>query len=72
MLEFEVKNGYELELNTPETQELLGSAEGKFVKQKFIANIPKLELVEDILFHFNPVTNNYEKETINLKNLFTK
>ena len=41
-----IKNGYYLELLTPETMELLGSTENKITKDKNGENVPHLEIVE--------------------------
>ena len=54
-----IKNGYYLELLTPETMKLLGSAESKINKHKNGENIPHLEIVEVVLVHCNLVNNDY-------------
>ena len=56
---FKIKNGYYLELLTPETMKLLGSTESKITKDKEIENVPHLEIVELVLVHFNLVHNDY-------------
>ena len=43
---FKIKNGYYLELLTPETMKLLGSTESKIIKDKDGENVPHLEIVE--------------------------
>ena len=43
---FKIKNGYYLELLTPETMKLLGSTESKITKDKNGENITHLEIVE--------------------------
>ena len=43
---FKIKSGYYLELLTPETMKLLGSAESKITKDKNGENVPRLEVVE--------------------------
>ena len=43
---FKIKSGYYLELLTPETMKLLGSAESKITKDKNGKNVPRLEVVE--------------------------
>ena len=43
---FRIKSGYYLELLTPETMKLLGSAESKMTKDKNGENVPHLEIVE--------------------------
>ena len=42
---FKIKSGYYLELLTPETMKLLGSAESKITKDKNGENVPPLEVV---------------------------
>ena len=39
---FKIKNGYSLELLTPETMKLLGSTENKITKDKNGENVPRL------------------------------
>ena len=57
---FKIKNGYKLELLTPETMKLLGSSK-KFVdKDKNGEYVPKLESVEVLLVHCNLVKNDYQ------------
>ena len=41
---FKIKNGYNLELLTKETMELLGSTESKITKDKNRENVPHLEI----------------------------
>ena len=43
---FKIKNGYSLELLTPETMKLLGSTENKITKDKNGENVPHLEITE--------------------------
>ena len=43
---FRIKSGYYLELLTPETMKLLGSAESKMTKDKNGENVPHLQIVE--------------------------
>ena len=50
---FKIKNGYYLELLTPQTMQLLGSIENKITKDKNGENIPHLEIVELVLIHCN-------------------
>ena len=56
---FKIKNGYSLELLTPETIKLLGSTENKITKDKNDKNMPHLEITEIILVHCNIVNNDY-------------
>ena len=57
---FKIKNGYYLELLTPETMKLLGSAESKITKDKNGENVPHLEVIELVLIHCNLVNNDYQ------------
>ena len=60
---FKIKNGYYLELLTPETMKLLGSTESKVTKDKNGENVPHLEIVELVLIHCNIVNNNYQQNS---------
>ena len=60
---FKIKNGCYLELLTPETMELLGSAENKINKDKNGENVPHLEIVEIVLVHCNLVKNDYQRNS---------
>ena len=60
---FKIKNGYYLELLTPETMKLFGSTESKINKDKNGENIPHLEIVELVLIHCNLVNNNYQQNS---------
>ena len=44
-----IKNGYSLELLTPETMKLLGSTENKITKDKNGENVPHLKITEVVL-----------------------
>ena len=57
---FKIKTGYKLELLTPETMKLLGSANKVVDKDKNSANVFKLESVEVVLVHCNLVKNDYQ------------
>ena len=46
---FKIKNGCYLELLTPETMKLLGSAENKINKDKNGENVPHLKIVEVVM-----------------------
>ena len=59
---FKNKNGYSLELLTPETMELLASTENKITKDKNGENMPYLEITEIFLVHFNIVNNDYQQD----------
>ena len=65
---FKIKNGYYLELLTPETMKLLGSTESKITKDKNGENVPHLEIVELVLVHCNLVNNDYQQDS---RTLFT-
>ena len=60
---FKNKNGYYLELLTPETMKLLGSAENKITKDKNGENVAHLEVVELVLIHCNLVNNDYQQDS---------
>ena len=60
---FKIKNGYYLELLTPETMKLLGSTESKISGEKNGENVPYLENVELVLIHCNIVNNNYQQNS---------
>ena len=57
---FKIKNGYKLELLTPETMKLLGSTNKVAEKDKNGENVPKLEIFEVVLVHCNLVKNDYQ------------
>ena len=57
---FKIKNGYSLELLTPETMKLLGSTKNKITKDKNGGNVPHLEITEVVLVHCNIVNNDYQ------------
>ena len=58
-----IKNGYYLELSTPETMKLLGSTKNKITKDKNGENVPHLEIVELVLVHCNLVNNDYQQDS---------
>ena len=47
---FKIKNGYSLELSTPETMKLLGSTENRITRDKNGENVLHLEITEIVLF----------------------
>ena len=59
---FKIKNGYYLELLSPETMKLLGSTESKITKDKNGENELHLEIVELVLVHCNLVNNDYQQD----------
>ena len=60
---FKIKNGYYLELLTPDKIKLLRSTESKITKDKNGENVPHLEIVELVLVHWNPVNNYYQQDS---------
>ena len=60
---FKIKNGYYIELLTPETMKLLGSTESKITGEKNGENVPHLEIVELVLIPCNIVDNNYQENS---------
>ena len=60
---FKIKNGYYLELLTPETMKLLGSTKSKITKDKNGENVPHLEIVEVVSVHCNLVNNDYQQNS---------
>ena len=61
---FKIKNGYYLELLTPETMKLLPSTESKITKKKKNGeNVPHLEVVELVLVHCNLLNNDYQQDS---------
>ena len=60
---FTIKNGYSLELLTPETMKLLGSAKNKITKDKNDENVLHLEITEVVLVHCNIVNNYYQQDS---------
>ena len=58
-----IKNGYYLELLTPETMKLHGSTESKVTKDKNGENVSHLEIVKSVLIHCNIVNNNYQQNS---------
>ena len=60
---FKIKNGYSLELLTPETMKLLGSTENKITEDKNGENVPHLEITEVVLVHCDIVNNDYQQDS---------
>ena len=54
---FKIKNGYILELLTPETMKLLGSIKNKITTDKNDENVPHLGITELVLVHCNIYKN---------------
>ena len=59
---FKIKDGYSLELLTPETMKLLESSKNKITKDKNSENVLHLEITEVVLVHCNIVNNNYQQD----------
>ena len=57
---FKIKNGYYLELLTPETMKLLGSTESKITKDKNGGNVLHLDITELVLVQCNLVNDYYQ------------
>ena len=60
---FKIKDGYTLELLTPETIKLLGSTKNKITKDKNGENVPHLNITELVLVHCNIVNNDYQQDS---------
>ena len=60
---FKIKNGYSLELLTPETMKLLGSTKNKITKDKNSENVPHLEITEVVLVHCDIGNNGYQQDS---------
>ena len=60
---FKIKDGYILELLTPETMKLLRSTKNKITKDTNVENVPYLEITEVVLVHCNIVKNDYQKDS---------
>ena len=58
---FQIKIGCKLELLSPKTMKLLGSAKKDDNKDKDGEDVPKPESVEVVLVHCNLVNNSYQK-----------
>ena len=62
-LVFKIKDGYKLELETPETMKLFGSTKNVIDKTKNGENVPSLEVVEIVLVQFSSVDNKYQQKS---------
>ena len=60
---FKIKDGYSLELLTPETMKLLRSTKSKITEDKNGENVPHLEITEVVLVHCNIVNNDYRQDS---------
>ena len=60
---FKTKNGYSLELLSPETMKLLESTKKKITKDKNGEIVPHLEITEVVLVHCNIINNDYQQDS---------
>ena len=60
---FKIKDGYGLELLTPQTMKLLGSTENKVTKNKNGESVPHLEITEVVIVHCNTVNIDYQQDS---------
>ena len=58
-----IKDGYSLELLTPEKMKLLGSTENKITKDKNGENVAHLEITKVVLVHCNITDNDYQQDS---------
>ena len=58
-----IKDGYNLELLTPETMKSPGSTKNKITKDKNGENVPDLEITEVVLVHCNIVNKDYQQDS---------
>ena len=58
-----IKDGYKLELQTPETMKLFGSTKKLINKANNGENVPSLEVAEVGLVQCNLVDNDYQKKS---------
>ena len=62
-LVYKIKDGYKLELQTPETMRLFGSTKKLIDKTKNGEKVPSLEVVEVVLVPCNSVDNQYQQKS---------
>ena len=60
---FKIKDGYKLELQTPETMKLFDSTIKLIEKTKNGEKVPSLEVVEVVLVQCNLVDNQYQQKS---------
>ena len=58
---FKIRDGFKLELQTPETMKLFGSTKKLINKAKMEKNVLGLEIVEVVLVQCNLVDNQYQQ-----------
>ena len=56
---YQIKDGYKLELQTPETMKLFGNTKKLIDKTKNEENVASVEVVEVVLVQYNFVENQY-------------
>ena len=62
-LVFKIKDGYKIELQTPQTMEFFGSTKKLIEKTKNGENVPSLEVFEVFLVQCNLVDNQYQQKS---------
>ena len=60
---FKIKDGYKLEVQTPETMKLFGSTKKLMDKTKNVENVPSLQVVEVVLVQCNLIDNQYQRKS---------
>ena len=60
---FKIKDGYRLELQTPETMNFFGNTKKLMDKLKNWENVPFLEVAEVVLVQSNLVDNQYQQKS---------
>ena len=60
---FKTKNGYSLELLTPEIMKLFGRTANKITKNWNGENVPHLEITKVVIVHCNIVNNDYQQDS---------
>ena len=60
---FKIKNGYSLELLTPETIKLCGSTKNKITEYKSGENTRHLKIMEVVLIHCNIANDDYQQDS---------
>ena len=71
-LVFEIKDGYKLELQTPETMKLFGSTKKLIGKTNNKEKVPSLEVVEVVLVRCNLVDKQYQKKVSSYIHFYSK
>ena len=69
---FEIKDGYKLELQTPETIKLFGSTKKLINKTKNGEKVPSLEVVEVFLVQCNLVDNQISTKVWSIIHFYSK